>query len=84
MRTPCDGLAGTTSRSRSAFRRGQTLIRAAHFGAALRLSADHRPSFVQCPRSMREMDRPPGFPIGPEFFFDEVDEVHGRAALGCG
>ena len=62
----------------------QTLIRAAHFGAALRLSADHRPSFVQCPRSVREMDRPTGFPIGLKFFFDEVDEVHGSAALGCG
>jgi hypothetical protein len=33
---------------------------------------------------MREMDRPTGFPKSLKLFFDEIDEVHGRAALGCG
>jgi hypothetical protein len=29
---------------------------------------------------MREVDRPTGFPKDLELFFDEIDEVHGRAA----
>jgi hypothetical protein len=45
-------------------------------GRATRLLNGNHPSFVQCPRGVGEMDRPPGLPIGLKFFFDEVDEVH--------
>ena len=66
-----------------AFRRWTTLIPAAHFEKAnRRLSADHRPSFVECPCGVREIDRPTGFPIGLKLFLDEIDEVRGRARVG--
>jgi hypothetical protein len=30
------------------------------------------------------MNRPTGFAIGEKLLFNEIDEVHGRAALDCG
>jgi hypothetical protein len=57
---------------------------AATRGRPTRLLNGNHPSFVQCPRGVSEMDRPPGLSIGQEFSFDQIDEVHEEAALGFG